>query len=158
MRLPTNLLLIDNYDSFTYNLQHYFLQLAVDVTVVRNDAVSLADIEAMQPDAIVCSPGPCAPDQAGICLDVIRCFAGKIPLLGVCLGHQCIAQAFGGRIVRAAKVMHGKTSTILHTEEDLFADLPQNLVVTRYHSLVVEPRSLPAEFKVMLGREMKSWG
>lgn len=137
------LLLIDNYDSFTYNLAQYFGELGAHVHVVRNNVVSLDDIQTMAPDHIVLSPGPGIPNQAGITLDVIHRFAGHIPILGVCLGHQAIGQAFGGRVIRAPKVMHGKTSTIHHQGEGVFANLPNPLLVTRYHSLVIEPNSIP---------------
>jgi len=137
------ILLIDNYDSFTYNLFHYLGELGEPVTVVRNDRISAADAIAMRPDSIVLSPGPCDPDKAGICLELIRSAAGKIPILGVCLGHQAIGQAFGGRIVRAPAPMHGKLSKIHHTTASVFRDLPNDFAATRYHSLVVERASLP---------------
>lgn len=142
------LLIIDNYDSFTWNLYQYFCQLGEQVIVQRNDALSLADIDALAPGKLVISPGPCTPDQSGISLEVIKHFAGKLPLLGVCLGHQAIAQAFGARIVRAHNVMHGKTSQIQHNQQGLFAHLPQPLTVTRYHSLVIDPATLPASFDI----------
>jgi anthranilate synthase/aminodeoxychorismate synthase-like glutamine amidotransferase len=141
-------LLIDNYDSFTYNLAQYLGELGADVRVVRNDAITVADIAAAPPRAIVISPGPCTPDQAGVSMDVVRAFAGKLPILGVCLGHQCIGQVFGGRIVRAAVVMHGKTSKIFHDERGLYAGVENPFVATRYHSLVIEPASLPACLEV----------
>ena len=137
------LLMIDNYDSFTYNLVQYFGELQTAVEVVRNDKVSLTDIAAKAPGYLVVSPGPCTPDKAGISLAAIEKFAGKIPLLGICLGHQSIAQAFGGKIVRAAKVMHGKTSLIYHEGEGVFAGLPNPFRATRYHSLVIDQASLP---------------
>jgi len=137
------LLIIDNYDSFTYNLYQYFCELGAQVEVWRNDRLQIADIERMAPAQLVISPGPGTPDDAGISLAVIRHFAGTIPILGVCLGHQAIAQAFGGRITRARQVMHGKTSVIGHDGRGVFSALPNPLTVTRYHSLVVAPDSLP---------------
>ena len=142
------ILLIDNYDSFTWNLYQYFCELGADVLVRRNDDLTLAQIDALNPKKIVISPGPCTPDDAGISLDVIRHFAGKLPLLGVCLGHQAMAQAFGANVVRAAKVMHGKTSPITHTGRGVFQGLANPLTVTRYHSLVVAPETLPECFEV----------
>jgi len=142
------LLMIDNYDSFTYNLVQYLGELGEEVEVYRNDAIDTAGISALKPDLLVISPGPCDPDQAGISLDVVRNFAGKIPLLGVCLGHQAIGRAFGGDIVRAAELMHGKTSPVIHENTDLFQGLPNPLAATRYHSLVVRRDTLPAELKV----------
>ena len=142
------ILLIDNYDSFTYNLVQYFGALGQEVLVRRHDAISLAEIDALAPDHLVISPGPGTPDEAGISLAAIRHCAGRLPILGVCLGHQAIAQAFGARVVRAARVMHGKTSAICHQGLGLFAGLKQPLTVTRYHSLIVEAESLPAELEV----------
>ena len=142
------ILLIDNYDSFTWNLYQYFCELGAEVVVRRNDALSLADIAALNPQKIVISPGPCTPDESGISLEAIRHYAGKIPLLGVCLGHQAIAQVFGATIVRAAKVMHGKTSPITHNGTGVFLGLNNPLTVTRYHSLLIDPATLPACFEV----------
>jgi para-aminobenzoate synthetase component 2 len=142
------LLMIDNYDSFTWNLVQYFAQLGQEVLVYRNDEITLDEIAALAPTQLVISPGPCAPDQAGISLDAIAKFAGVIPILGVCLGHQAIAQAFGGNVVRARQVMHGKNSSIRHTDQSVFQGLNNPLSVTRYHSLVVEWSSLPAELVV----------
>jgi anthranilate synthase/aminodeoxychorismate synthase-like glutamine amidotransferase len=138
-----SVLLIDNYDSFAHNLARYFREIGPTVDVVRNDQHTLAEIAAMAPSHIVISPGPCTPDRSGISLAAVRHFAGRIPLLGVCLGHQCIAQAFGGRIIRAAKVMHGKTSMVAHDARNLFAGIPSPFRVTRYHSLIVEQETLP---------------
>jgi len=142
------LLLIDNYDSFTYNLAQYLGELGADVRVERNDALSLDGIAAMAPRQIVISPGPCTPNEAGISMDVIRRFAGLVPLLGVCLGHQCIGQVYGGRIVRARQVMHGKVSKVFHDERGLYAGVENPFVATRYHSLVIAPESLPDELEV----------
>lgn len=142
------ILLIDNYDSFTWNLYQYFCELGAEVLVKRNDELTLAEIASLAPEKIVISPGPCTPDESGISLDVIRRYAGKIPLLGVCLGHQAIAQVFGAAIVRAAQVMHGKTSLIEHNGEGVFKGLNNPLTVTRYHSLVIDPPTLPADFIV----------
>jgi anthranilate synthase/aminodeoxychorismate synthase-like glutamine amidotransferase len=133
------LLLIDNYDSFTWNLAQYLGELGEEVQVVRNDAIRAADIERLAPARIVVSPGPCTPNEAGISMEVIERYAGRIPILGVCLGHQAIGQVFGGRIVRARQVMHGKLSKIFHDEQGLFAGLPNPFVATRYHSLVIDP-------------------
>ena len=143
-----NLLLIDNYDSFTYNLAQYLGELGAEVAVERNDALTLEGISAKAPDAIVISPGPCTPNEAGISMDVIRTFAGRIPILGVCLGHQCIGQVFGGRIVRAPRVMHGKTSKIFHDEKGLYQGVENPFVATRYHSLVIAPESVPESLVV----------
>ena len=142
------LLLIDNYDSFTYNLAQYLGELGADVHVHRNDAISLEQIAAWQPEKIVISPGPCTPSEAGISIDVIRKFAGAIPILGVCLGHQAIGQAFGGKIVRAQRVMHGKLSPVTHDGRGVFAGLPSPFEVTRYHSLAIEKNSVPASLEV----------
>ena len=135
--------MLDNYDSFTYNLVRYFRELGAEVVVYRNDEISLADIEQLAPTHIVISPGPCTPNEAGISLAAIAHFAGKIPLLGVCLGHQSIGQVFGGKVVRAKKVMHGKTSMVSHSHGGVFAGLDQPVEATRYHSLVVDAASLP---------------
>ena len=138
-----NVLLVDNYDSFTYNLAQYLGELGAAVTVERNDAITVEQIRERAPRAIVISPGPCTPNEAGISMDVITALAGTIPILGVCLGHQSIGQAFGGRIVRAPRVMHGKVSKIFHDEKGLFAGVENPFVATRYHSLVIAPESLP---------------
>lgn len=142
------LLIIDNYDSFTYNLYQYFCELGVQVKVVRNDEISIQGIEALNPTHLVISPGPCTPNEAGISLEAIRYFSGKLPILGVCLGHQAIAQVFGGEVVRARKVMHGKTSRIRHNKTSVFKGLNDPLTVTRYHSLIVRTDSLPSCFEV----------
>ncbi|EAA9931746.1 aminodeoxychorismate synthase component 2 [Salmonella enterica] len=142
------ILLIDNYDSFTWNLYQYFCELGAEVQVRRNDALTLAHIDALNPQKIVISPGPCTPDDAGISLAVIRHYAGRIPMLGVCLGHQAMAQAFSATVVRAAKVMHGKTSPITHNGQGVFRGLPSPLTVTRYHSLIVDPATLPECFEI----------
>lgn len=148
------LLIIDNYDSFTYNLYQYFCELGVEVEVVRNDEIDIAGIEAFNPTHLVISPGPCTPNEAGISLQAIQHFAGKLPILGVCLGHQAIAQVFGGQIVRARKVMHGKTSAIRHTGNSVFYGLNNPLTVTRYHSLVVKSDSLPDCFELTAWTEL----
>lgn len=148
------LLIIDNYDSFTYNLYQYFCELGVEVEVVRNDEIDIAGIEALNPTHLVISPGPCTPNEAGISLQAIQHFAGKLPILGVCLGHQAIAQVFGGQIVRARKVMHGKTSAIRHTGNSVFHGLNNPLTVTRYHSLVVKSDSLPDCFELTAWTEL----
>lgn len=137
------LLLLDNYDSFTYNLYHYVGELGVEVVVHRNDALSAEELMALSPAAIVISPGPCDPDKAGVSLDLVRAAAGVCPILGVCLGHQTIAQAFGARIVRAPAIMHGKTSPILHARSNIFTDIPSPFTATRYHSLVAEASTFP---------------
>lgn len=137
------LLMIDNYDSFTYNVVQYLGELGAEVKVVRNDELSVAQIAALEPERIVISPGPCTPNEAGVSLAVIKHFAGELPILGVCLGHQSIGQAFGGEVVRARQVMHGKTSPVLHANHGVFAGLNNPLTVTRYHSLVVKRESLP---------------
>jgi anthranilate synthase/aminodeoxychorismate synthase-like glutamine amidotransferase len=143
-----SVLLIDNYDSFVHNLARYLRELGQPVEVRRNDAIDLDAIAGARPSHVVISPGPCRPEQAGISLEVVRRFAGEIPLLGVCLGHQCIAQAFGGRVLRAERVMHGKTSAVTHGASGLFNGVPSPFRATRYHSLVAEPGSLPADLEV----------
>lgn len=163
------LLMIDNYDSFTYNIVQYLAQLGEEVKVVRNDEVEVAAIAAMRPERIVVSPGPCSPEEAGISVAAIREYAGKIPLLGVCLGHQSIGAAFGGRVVRSVSLMHGKTSPIHHDGKELFARLPNPFNATRYHSLVVERAGLPdclevtawvenGEIMGMRHKELPVWG
>jgi anthranilate synthase component 2 len=164
------LLMIDNYDSFTYNIVQYLGILGEEVSVYRNDAISTREIEALQPDSLVISPGPCTPKEAGISVAAIRELAGKLPILGICLGHQSIGAAFGGRIVRAGQVMHGKTSRISHNGQDLFQEIPDPFEATRYHSLVIEADSLPACLEVtatalddreIMGirhRELPIWG
>ena len=142
------LLMIDNYDSFTYNLVQYFRELGAEVEVYRNDEITLEKIDALNPSHLVISPGPCTPNEAGVSLAAIEYFAGKIPILGICLGHQSIGQVFGGKVVRAKQVMHGKTSSVHHTDSSLFQSLPNPQLVTRYHSLVVEQASLPACLEV----------
>lgn len=137
------ILLIDNYDSFTYNLLHYIAAKGIEVQVRRNDEITADEALKLKPKGIVLSPGPCDPDKAGICLDVINKASGKVPLLGVCLGHQAIGQAFGGKVIRGDKPMHGKVSEITHTNKGLFKGLPSPVKVTRYHSLIVERKSLP---------------
>ena len=137
------LLMIDNYDSFTYNIVQYFGELGQDVRTVRNDEITIEAIEQLNPERICLSPGPCTPKEAGICLPVLEHFAGRIPILGVCLGHQAIGDAFGGRVIRAQKVMHGKVSTIENTGAGVFANLPRHFKVTRYHSLAIERETLP---------------
>lgn len=137
------LLMIDNYDSFTYNLVQYFAELKADIHVIRNDELSVDEIAALNPERIVLSPGPCTPNEAGVSLEVIERFAGKLPLLGVCLGHQSIGQAFGGDVVRARQVMHGKVSPVFHQDQGVFAGLNNPLTQTRYHSLVVKRETLP---------------
>lgn len=145
------LLMIDNYDSFTFNVVQYLAELGADVHVVRNDELTIEQIKALQPERIVISPGPCTPNEAGVSLEVIKTFAGLIPMLGICLGHQSIGQAFGGEVVRAKAVMHGKTSPIHHAGMGVFADLPSPFTATRYHSLVVDQPTLPSYL------EMTAW-
>jgi anthranilate synthase/aminodeoxychorismate synthase-like glutamine amidotransferase len=142
------LLMIDNYDSFTYNLVQYLGELGADVTVKRNDAIDLAGIRAMRPAAVVISPGPGTPAEAGISLKLLREMAGEVPILGVCLGHQCIGEAFGGKVVRASRLMHGKTSPVIHDGNTIFAGLPSPFDAMRYHSLLVDPASLPPTLEV----------
>lgn len=149
------LLIIDNYDSFTYNLYQYFCELGAEVKVVRNDEITLDEIEALAPTHLVISPGPCTPNEAGISLDAIKHFSTKLPILGVCLGHQAIAQVFGGEVVRARQVMHGKTSPIRHNDRSVFAGLNNPLTVTRYHSLVVKNGTLPDCFELTAWTEFE---
>src|SRR3569832_2233963 len=139
------LFVLDNYDSFTYNLVQYFGEMGAEVVVRRNDQVSVTDIVALHPERIVISPGPCTPQDAGISIELIRHFAGKVPVLGVCLGHQAIGAAFGGSVIRAPQLMHGKTSPVAHDQRTLFRDLPTPMQATRYHSLIVEEKALPKE-------------
>jgi anthranilate synthase/aminodeoxychorismate synthase-like glutamine amidotransferase len=142
------ILLLDNYDSFTYNLAQYLGQMGQKLAIHRNDKITLDEIESLAPERIVISPGPCTPQEAGISIALIQRFAGKIPILGVCLGHQAIGAAFGGKVIRAAHVMHGKTSEIHHDSRTIFRDLPQDFPATRYHSLIVERESLPGELEI----------
>jgi anthranilate synthase component II len=142
------MLIIDNYDSFTYNLAQYFGELGQDVEVIRNDAIDVAGVAAKRPDRIVVSPGPCTPNEAGISVPLIKAFAGKVPMLGVCLGHQSIGVAFGGSIIRAKRVMHGKTSVVTHNRQDCFANIPTSYTVVRYHSLVIDRATLPKELSI----------
>ncbi|WP_427109150.1 aminodeoxychorismate/anthranilate synthase component II [Lysinibacillus xylanilyticus] len=142
------ILMIDNYDSFTYNLVQYFGEFGHELVVKRNDALTVKDIEQLAPDMIVISPGPCSPNEAGESLNIIKYFAGNIPILGVCLGHQAIAQVFGGNVVRAERLMHGKTSSVLHAEIGLHKGMPNPFAATRYHSLIVEKETLPVCFEV----------
>ncbi|MFN0146696.1 MAG: anthranilate synthase component II [Dehalococcoidia bacterium] len=141
-------LLIDNYDSFTYNLYQYLSELGETVVVVRNDQVTLADCEALHPDHVVISPGPCTPKESGISRDVIRAFAGRVPVLGVCLGHQCVYDVYGGTVAGAGEIKHGKTSTIHHDGEGVFKDIPNDFTAIRYHSLAGTPETQPAELEV----------
>jgi len=163
------LLMIDNYDSFTYNLVQYLRELGEEVEVYRNDKISLAEIEALNPTRLVVSPGPCTPNEAGISVEAIKHFAGKLPILGVCLGHQSIGQAYGGKVVRADRLMHGKTSPVFHDKRELFVGLPDPFDATRYHSLLVERSSLPeclevtawtaeGEIMGMRHRNLPVWG
>jgi anthranilate synthase/aminodeoxychorismate synthase-like glutamine amidotransferase len=139
---------LDNYDSFTYNLVQYIGELGVEVEVRRNDQITVDEVEKMHPERIVISPGPCTPSEAGISIDLIRHFSGKIPILGVCLGHQAIGEAFGGKVVRATHLMHGKTSAVLHDNKTIFQGLPQPMTATRYHSLIVKEEDMPRELEV----------
>lgn len=139
----TKLFMLDNYDSFTYNIVQYFGELGAEVIVARNDEITIEEIEAINPDLICVSPGPCTPTEAGISVELIKHFAGQIPILGVCLGHQAIGAAFGGNIIRAKELMHGKTSSITHSGSDIFTDIPSPYTVTRYHSLAIERDTLP---------------
>jgi anthranilate synthase component 2 len=142
------LVMIDNYDSFTYNLVQYFGELGAEVKVFRNDQIGVDQVAALNPSHIVLSPGPCTPNEAGICLELLERLRGRFPILGVCLGHQAMGQAFGGKVVRARQVMHGKTSAIHHNSQGVFSSLPSPFTATRYHSLIVERESLPAEFEI----------
>jgi para-aminobenzoate synthetase component 2 len=142
------LLMIDNYDSFTYNLVQYFGELGADIHVYRNDKISIKEIERLNPERLVISPGPCTPKEAGVSVNVIKHFAGKLPLLGVCLGHQSLAYAFGGEIIRAERLMHGKTSMVNHDNQTIFEDLPNPFEATRYHSLIVNRDTLPEDFEI----------
>ena len=142
------ILMIDNYDSFTYNIVQYMGELGADMKVERNDQISIDEIEALNPKKIVISPGPCTPDKAGVSVAVIQHFAGKVPLLGVCLGHQSVGAAFGGEIIKAGKLMHGKTSEVRHDGKTLFKDLPNPFTATRYHSLVLNRKTLPDCFEI----------
>jgi anthranilate synthase component 2 len=146
--MPKMFILIDNYDSFTYNLYHYLGELGAEIEVYRNDQISVAEVMAKAPQGIILSPGPCDPDRAGICLDLIKAAAGKIPILGVCLGHQAIGQAFGGKVVRADKPMHGKLSHVNHRNKSVFQDIPNHFSATRYHSLVVDRATLPEDLEI----------
>jgi len=149
------LLMIDNYDSFTYNLVQYFGELGAEVKVFRNDQITIEEIEALKPDHLVISPGPCTPNEAGVSVEAIRHFAGKLPILGVCLGHQSIGQAFGGNIVHAREIMHGKTSMVYHADVGVFKGLSNPFEVTRYHSLVIEQATIPACLEVTAWTQME---
>jgi para-aminobenzoate synthetase component II len=142
------ILVIDNYDSFTYNLVQYFGELGQEVTVVRNDQKTIEELKALQPDYVVLSPGPCTPNEAGITLEAIHAFAGIVPIFGVCLGHQSIAQAFGGNVIRAERLLHGKTSPVLHGSSPLFSGIESPFIATRYHSLIVEKETLPDSLEI----------
>lgn len=149
------ILMIDNYDSFTYNLVQYLGELGEELKVVRNDKIDVSQIERLKPDRIVISPGPCTPKEAGVSVEIIKHFAGKAPILGVCLGHQCIGYAFGGEIVRAKKLMHGKTSMIYHDGKTMFKDLPDPFEATRYHSLIIKRDTIPACLEITAETEEK---
>lgn len=142
------ILMIDNYDSFTYNLVQFVGELGEELQVYRNDKITIAEIERLQPDYLMISPGPCTPNEAGVSMDVIRHFAGKIPILGVCLGHQSIGQVFGGQVIRAERLMHGKTSEVLHDGKTIFRDIPSPFTAARYHSLIVQEEQLPEELEI----------
>ena len=142
------ILVLDNYDSFTYNLVQYLGELGARVEVRRNDQVTVSDVAALHPERIVISPGPCTPKEAGISVELIRYFAGKVPLLGVCLGHQALGEAFGGKVVRAKRIMHGKTSQVVHDGKTIFRDLPSPFTANRYHSLIVAEKHFPAELEI----------
>ena len=144
----TKILMIDNYDSFTYNLVQYLGELGVEITVRRNDSIDVAGVRGLKPDAVVISPGPCTPSEAGVSVALLRELAGEVPMLGVCLGHQCIGAAFGGKVVRASRLMHGKTSPIIHDGKTIFSGLSNPFDAMRYHSLLVEAQSIPACFEV----------
>lgn len=150
------LLMIDNYDSFTYNLVQYFGELKVDVQVHRNDEITIAEIEELNPEYLVISPGPCTPNEAGVSIEAIKHFAGKLPILGVCLGHQSIGQAFGGNIIHAKEIMHGKVSNMFHKDAGVFKNLENPLEATRYHSLVVDAKTLPDCFEITAWTENES--
>jgi anthranilate synthase component 2 len=149
------ILMIDNYDSFTYNLVQYLGELGAEVETVRNDAIGIAEVIQMKPEGIVISPGPCTPNEAGICVELVRALGPTIPMLGVCLGHQCIGQAFGAEVVRAERIMHGKTSMIFHRSQGVFSSLPQPFEATRYHSLVLRADSIPECLSVMAWTDYK---
>lgn len=151
------ILVIDNYDSFTYNLVQYLGELGADLQVRRNDELTADEIEALAPERIVVSPGPCTPNEAGVSVEVIRRLGPRVPILGVCLGHQSIGAAYGGEVVRAGRVMHGKTSPIRHTGEGIFQGVPQPLTVARYHSLVIEPSTLPDELEAIAWTDEPGW-
>lgn len=142
------IIIIDNYDSFTYNLVQYFGMLGAEVIVRRNDEISVEEVEALAPHGIVISPGPCTPAQAGVSCEVIRAYAGNVPILGVCLGHQCIGEVFGASVVRAERLMHGKTSEVYHDGSSLYEGIPSPFVATRYHSLILDPKTLPSTLEV----------